>query len=126
MVFDGIGVNLCHCPPMSEPYQWSTDEDEIAIDAIIVGIAGTSAAMLSIGLSYVEPTASIYWSAWFGPEGQVTDVGAEMGPWLVPDALKRAETLRAQFGFPRIVVTMEERGIWRDEWGELAVQEGYD
>jgi hypothetical protein len=49
-----------------------------------------------------------------------------MGPWLVPDALKRAEELRAQFGFPRVVVTIEERGIWRDEWGTLADREGFD
>jgi hypothetical protein len=107
------------------PYQWATDDDEIALDAVIVGIGGTSAEMLSIGLSYVQPMASIYWSAWVGPEGQIIDAGGEMGPWPVPEALKRAEELKAQFGFPRVVVTMEERGIWRDEWGTLADQEGY-
>ena len=111
---------------MTEPYQWTTNDDEIALDAIIVGIGGASAEMLMAGLSYVEPTASIYWSAWMGPDGQVVDAGGEMGPWLVPEALKRAEELMAQFGFPRVVVTMEERGIWRDEWGTLADQEGYD
>jgi len=47
-----------------------------------------------------------------------------MGPWLVPQALKRAEELHKQFGFPRIVITMEERGLCRDEWGELAEWEG--
>lgn len=111
---------------MTEAYQWTTDDDEIALDAIIVGIGGTSMEMLMAGLTYVEPTASIYWSAWMSPDGQVVDAGGEMGPWLVPDALKRAEELRAQFGFPRVVVTMEERGIWRDEWGTLADREGYD
>jgi len=116
---------MCHHPYMTKSYQWTTDDDEIATDAIMVGVGGTSARMLMLGLSYVEPAASIYWSAWMGPDGQVTDAGGEMGPWLVPDALKRAEELRAQFGFRRVVVTMEERGIWRDEWGTLAEKEGY-
>lgn len=107
------------------PYQWTTDDDEVPADSVIVGIGGTSTEMLSIGLSYVDPTASIYWPDWFGPLG-IVEAGGEMGPWLVPDALKRAEELRAQFGFPRVVVTMEERGIWRDEWGSLAEDEGYD
>ena len=106
-------------------YAWSTDDDEIAPDAVIVGVSGTSSEMLSIGLSYVEPTASIYWPDWFGPAG-IVDAGGEMGPWTVPEALLRAEELRAQFGFSRVVVTMEERGIWRDEWGQLAEMEGLD
>lgn len=110
---------------MTKPYQWTTDDDEIAPDAIIVGIGGTSMEMLLAGLSYVEPTASIYWPEWFGPNG-IVEAGGEMGPWLVTEALQRAEELRAQFGFRRVVIAMEERGIWRDEWGTLAEQEGYD
>lgn len=106
-------------------YQWTTDDDEIALDAVIVGIGGTSMEMLLAGLSYVEPTASIYWPDWFGPAGRI-EAGGEMGPWQVPEALKRAEELRAQFGFRRVVIAMEERGIWRDEWGTLADKEGYD
>lgn len=106
------------------PYQWTTHDDEIAADAIMVGIGGTSADMMLFGLSYVEPTASIYWPDWFGPGG-IVKAGGEMGPWLVPEALSRAEELRAQFGFPRVVVTMEERGMWRDAWGTLADDEGY-
>jgi hypothetical protein len=113
-------------PGMRHPYRWTTFADEIPTDAIIVGIAGTSAEMLTIGLSYVEPMASIYWPVWFGDAGQVVRPGSEMGPWSVPDALKRAEELRHQFGFPRVVVTMEERGLWCDEWGVLAEDEGYD
>ena len=52
---------------MTDAYQWTTDDDEIALDAVMVGIGGTSMDMLAAGLSYVEPTASIYWSAWLGP-----------------------------------------------------------
>lgn len=110
---------------MRQTYQWTTDDDEVPADAIIVGIGGTSIEMLMIGLSYIEPAASIYWPDWFGPEG-IVESGGEVGPWPVPEALIRAEELRAQFGFPRVVVTMEERGIWRDEWGALAEAEGYD
>ena len=72
---------------MTQTYQWTTIDDEIALDAIIVGLGGTSVEMLLAGFSYVEPMASIYWSAWMGPDGQVVDAGGEMGPWLVPDAL---------------------------------------
>lgn len=110
---------------MSQTYQWTTDDDEVPADAVIVGIGGTSSAMLAIGFSYVEPMASIYWPDWFGPTGLV-EAGGQMGPWSVPEALSRAEELRAQFGFPRVVVTIEERGIWRDKWGALAEAEGYD
>ncbi|WP_281351136.1 hypothetical protein [Devosia marina] len=35
----------------------STDDDEIAEDAIMVGIGGTSANMLGVGLSYDQPMA---------------------------------------------------------------------
>ena len=111
---------------MTQPYQWTTDDDEIATDAVTVGIGGTSSIMLLVGMSYVEPTASLYWSAWLGPDGQITDAGGEPGPYTVPEALQRAEMLRVQFGFPRVVVTMEERGFWRDAWGRLSEREGYD
>lgn len=107
------------------PYRWTTNDDEVPVDAVIVGIGGTSSIMLLVGLRYIEPTASIYWPDWYGPTG-IVKAGGEMGPWLVPEALKRAEELREQFGFLRVVVTMEERGLWRDEWGSLAEDEGYD
>jgi len=111
---------------MTDAYQWTTDDDEIALDAVMVGIGGTSLNMLAAGLSYVEPTASIYWSAWLGPDGQVVNADGEPGPWRVLEALDRAEQFRIKFGFNRVVVTMEERGLWREEWGTLAETEGYD
>lgn len=126
MVSGGIGFRLCHHLYMTQTYQWTKNQHEIAPDAIIVGIDGTSAEMLMAGLSYVEPSASIHWPAWMDADGQAVDAGKELGPWLVPDALKRAEELKAQFGFPRVVVTMKEQGIWRDEWGALAPMEGSD
>ncbi len=105
-------------------YAWTTRDDEIAEDAIIVGIGGTSAEMLMAGLSYVEPTASIYWPARVTKNG-VFDVGSEMGPWPVMAALARAHFLRSRMAYERVVVTMAEVGIWRPEYGELAKQEGF-
>lgn len=124
MALGGIGSDVWHHPYMTNIYQWTTHDDEIALDAIIVGIGGTSAEMVSFGLTYVEPQASIYWSAWFGPDGQVTDADFHPGPFDVPAALKKAEELRVRFGFPRVVIALEERGMWRDQWGELAEEEG--
>jgi len=104
-------------------YQWTTNDDEIADDAIIVGIGGTSTDMIAAGLSYVEPTASIYWCARVTANG-VYEAGGEMGPWRVPEALARAEELRDQMGYARVVVTMAEFGLWRPAWGRLADREG--
>lgn len=108
-------------PPV---YQWTTRDDEIAEDAIVVRIGGTSVEMLVAGLTYVEPTASIYWCARVTAKG-VYEAGGEMGPWSVPDALARAEQLRAEMGYERVVVAMAEAGIWQDAWGELAPVEGF-
>ena len=107
-------------PPV---YQWTTNDDEIAEDAIIVGIGGTSSDMLGIGLSYVEPTVSIYWCARVTVVG-VYEAGGETGPWSVPEALARAEELRDQMRYARVVVTMAEAGLWRPDWGRLADREG--
>lgn len=104
-------------------YAWTTDPDMIAEDAIIVGVGGTSAEMLMAGLPYVEPTASIYWPARVTANG-VFGVGSEMGPWSVVEALQRAHFLRQRMGYERVVVTMEEAGIWRPVYGRLAEREG--
>ncbi|KKB80999.1 hypothetical protein VW35_02170 [Devosia soli] len=109
---------------MPRTYQWTTDDDEVAFDAIMVGIGGTDTTMIAAGLSYVEPQANIYWAT------QVTDRGVfaagEMIGWPVGEALDRAEELRAMMGVRRVVITLQERGMWRDEWGKLADTEGYD
>lgn len=106
------------------PYQWTTDDDEIAEDAIIVSIGGTSAEMLAEGLSYVEPMANIVWTAKVTAQG-VFAAGGHMG-WEVSDALNRAHELRIMMGVDRVVISIEQRGLWRDEWGRLAEKEGLD
>lgn len=104
-------------------YSWTTHEDEVAEDAIIVGIGGTSAEMLIAGFSYVEPTASIYWCERVTSAG-VFSAGSEAGTWDVPSALVRAEELCRQMGYERVVIAMAEVGIWRPHWGQLADKEG--
>jgi hypothetical protein len=105
-------------------YQWTTDDDEIAEDAIMVGIGGVDLAMLSIGIGYEEPTADIYWCARVTSEG-VFDAGKFYGPMPVPQALELAEGFRQRMGYERVVVTLQEAGMWRDTWGRLADREGY-
>jgi hypothetical protein len=105
-------------------YQWTTPDDEIAEDAITVGIGGTRAEMIMAGPTYVELTTSIYWPARVTAKG-VFDVGGEMGPLPVGQALARAHLLRNQMGYKRVVVTMAEVGIWRPEYGKLANREGF-
>ena len=105
-------------------FRWTTNDDEIAEDAIMVGIGGASTVMIAAGLSYVEPTASIYWCARVTANG-VYEGGGEMGPWAVPAALARAEELRIQMGYNRVLVTLSEVGLWRPAWGRLANEEGF-
>lgn len=45
--------------------------------------------------------------------------GQHMG-WPVVEALERAQELSAMMNVPRIVIAIEEPGMWRDEWGTLA------
>ncbi|KKB09427.1 hypothetical protein VE26_05700 [Devosia chinhatensis] len=105
-------------------YRWTTSDDEVADDAIMVGIGGTSADMLMLGMGYVEPTAAIYWCARVTPRG-IFDAGGEMQPRSVPDALCRAEQLREKMGYDRVVVTLAEAGLWQPKWGRLAIREGF-
>lgn len=104
-------------------YAWTTNDDEIDEAAIMVGIRGTSAEMIGAGLSYVEPTASVYWSARATPRG-FFQAGSEMGPWTLLEALNWANERCELCQYDRVVILLEERGMWRDEWGALAEREG--
>ncbi|MEQ9637492.1 MAG: hypothetical protein RLW68_15600 [Devosia marina] len=94
----------------------STDDDEIAEDAIMVGIGGTSANMLGIGLSYVQPMGTIYRTARVTEKG-VFDAGGETGWWTVRDALAQAHVVQQRMAYERVFMTMADVGIWRPEWG---------
>lgn len=104
------------------PYQWTTDDDEIVDDAIMVTNGGTSAEMVAAGLSYVEPRANIVWTAKVTSQG-VFAAGGYTG-WEVSEALDRAHELRIMMGVERVVISIEQRGLWRNEWGKLAEKEG--
>jgi len=97
---------------MTQPYQWTTDENEVAFDAIIVRINDIK----------TEPKANIYWSMKVTPEG-VFAAGQHMG-WPVVEALERAHELSIMMNVLRVVILIEERGMWRDEWGALAEIQG--
>lgn len=43
------------------PYHWTWDDDEVALDAITVGIGNDSPALINAGMGPVEPTGNIYW-----------------------------------------------------------------
>ena len=104
-------------------YAWTTSEDEIDEAAIMVGIGGTSAEMVSAGLSYVEPTASISWCSRVTENGYFSASG-DLGPFSVPRALGMAHRRCRLTGYDRVVILLQERGLWRDEWGTLADQVG--
>lgn len=106
------------------PYQWSTDDNEVALDAIIVGIASDEKALTTAGIDYGPVTASIYWPDWLAV-GDMVKAALE-GPYSVPHALERAETLCALWAFNRVVIAIQDLALWRREWGELREDEGFD
>ena len=114
---------MLNADPNLSVYQWTTKDDEIAEDAIMVGIAGSSTDMIAAGYSYIEPQADIYWCSRVTPMG-FFEAGGEMR-FLPQDALNRAAELCHEMGYVRVVVTLQEVGIWRPEWGRLADKEGF-
>ncbi len=105
-------------------YQWTTDDDEVALDAIIVGIGDDSPALMEAGATPVEPTANIYWADWVGGGDKIK--ASMEGPYSVPEALARADVLCAFWGFNRVVIALQRRETWQPQWGELAEAEGLD
>ncbi len=71
-----------------------------------------------------EPTASICWLDWI-TQGDMVKTAME-GPYSVPDALERAELLCAMWAYERVVISIEDRSLWREEWGVLSELEGLD
>jgi hypothetical protein len=106
------------------PYQWTTDDDEVALDAIIVGIGSDEKAFTAAGIEYGEALASVYWPDWISQGGKIKS--ALEGPYSVPEALKRADELCALWAYNRVVIAIQDRALWRPEWGELAEVEGLD
>ncbi|WP_127752703.1 hypothetical protein [Devosia sp. 1566] len=76
----------------ADPYQWTDDDDEVALDAITVGVGGDTAVLEKLGLIVPETVASIYWPDWITGGDKV--LSTMEGPYSVPDALARRVPLR--------------------------------
>lgn len=105
-------------------YQWTTDDDEVALHAIIVGIGSDEKAFSAAGIEYGEVLASIYWPDWIAQGDKIK--AALEGPFTVPEALQRADELCALWAYNRVVIAIQDRDLWRAEWGDLREHEGLD
>lgn len=106
------------------PYAWTTDDDEVAFDAITVGIGDDAPALIAAGMTPPEPLANIYWPDWVSQGDKV--LAAMEGPYPVEEALRRADSLCYLWAFNRVVIALQDRATWRREWGELREIEGLD
>lgn len=107
---------------MTRIYAWTEDEDQIAPDAVTVGIRSDTRILTIGGLQFGQRDALLYWPDW-GAETGFLSAGIE-GPLPVSDALERAETLRSVHAFKRVVVWLQHRELWDRRWGELAPAPG--
>jgi hypothetical protein len=103
-------------------YNWTEDEDEIATDAVTVGIRSDTRFLTIGGLQFGQREAVVYWPDWPG-SGYPVEAALE-GPMAVEAALRRAEVLRRQYAFPRVAVWVQHREMWDDRWGKLAPSPG--
>ena len=79
--------------------------------------------MLTIaGLQFGQREAVMYWPDWPGRNKPLS--AAFEGPMPVEHALERAEKLRSQYAFKRVVVWLQHRELWDDRWGRLADHPG--
>ena len=115
-----------HLPVMGDVvariYQWTEDEDEIAPDAITVGITADTRLLTIAGLRFGQRDAVVYWPDWTG--SCETVAAALEGPMPVKAALERADALCARYGFHRVVIWLQHRELWDDVWGNLEPSPG--
>lgn len=103
---------------MMHVYNWTEDEDELAPDAVTVGISTDTRILRVGGLQFGQREALVYWPDWPGKSSPVQ--GALEGPMSVENALSRAETLRTLHAFKRVVIWVQHKELWDDRWGKLA------
>jgi len=106
------------------PYQWTTDDDEVVLDAVIVGIGSDGPALESAGLTAEPVLASVYWPQRMF-QGDKVEARME-GPFEPAVAISFAEEIRQLYEFPRVVIAIQDRSLWNDAWGELAEHGGLD
>jgi hypothetical protein len=103
-------------------YQWTTD-DEVALNAIIVGIGDDNAALIEAGATPpLEPTASIYWPEWIS-QGDKIKASLE-GPYSVPEALERADELCALWRLQSRCYRYRRQGIVAARMGKAGGSRG--
>jgi hypothetical protein len=103
-------------------YQWTEDEDDIALDAVTVGISSDTRLLKVAGLQFGQRNAAVYWPDW--DAGIEPAIAGVEGPMSVPNALTRAEDLQLIHGFRRVVVWVQHRELWDERWGELSQEAG--
>jgi hypothetical protein len=54
---------------MARIYEWTEDEDDVALDAITVGIQTDSRILTVAGLHFGQRDAVVYWPEWQGKSG---------------------------------------------------------
>ena len=107
---------------MARVYEWTENEDEIAPDAITVGITSDTRLLTVAGLRFGQRDAIVYWPDWTGDCESLA--AALEGPMPVKAALERAEVLCARYSFKRVVLWLQHRELWDDHWGKLAPSPG--
>ncbi|KKC34090.1 hypothetical protein [Devosia psychrophila] len=103
-------------------YSWTEDEDEVALDAVTVGIKSDTRILTVAGLQFGQRDAVVYYPEWQGKGGLIP--AAMEGPMPVQSALERAERLCAQHDFKRVVVWLQHQELWDARWGQLALEPG--
>lgn len=103
---------------MTRVYRWTEDEDEIAPDAITVGIRSDTRMLTIAGLQFGQKEAVVYWPDWQALKGALE------GPMPVEAALERADKLCTRHSFKRVVIWVQHRELWEDQWGKLAPEPG--
>lgn len=105
------------------PYHWSDDPQEpTPPGAIVISIASIEFEIS--GAAWSEPVANVYWVDW------ITDgdkLKSELrGPYSVSSAIEQSLIFKQLWGFERVVIRLQDRSLWRDEWGTLAPCPGYE
>lgn len=99
-------------------FQWTEDEDDIALDAVTVGISSDSRILTIAGLQFGQRNAIVFWPDWVG-RGKPVSAAIE-GPMSVQDAFERAAVVCDLHAFKRVVVWLQHRELWDDRWGQLS------
>jgi hypothetical protein len=108
---------------MTQLYQWTDDEDEVAMDAVTVSISSTSRILKIGGLEFGDPVAWVYWPERLTKQGVVVEKTEGRYDDVRP-ALAYAENAAHLHGFARVVIVLQDRALWNNNWGRLAAAPG--